>query len=195
MAKLSGSSWDASAELEGAGDGSGPWMLLVPGWKMSPMRLHTWRGRSTWTRKERDGRSQGFFFHGIGNSQKSPCSWRAGGWLHGLVSALGDHMDVTMALLQDQTLTPLVAVVKGTISLPAPNFPCFPGEFWSGADRANACIWVSCRKVTWIRPRCTAGSAIPACIFLPTFPDRSQASTGFGPVSGVATPYNHKQAT
>lgn len=132
---------------------------------------------------------------GIGNSQKSPCSWRAGGWLHGLVSALGDHMDVTMALLQDQTLTPLVAVVKGTISLPAPNFPCFPGEFWSGADRANACIWVSCRKVTWIRPRCTTGSAIPACIFLPTFPDRSQASTGFGPVSGVATPYNHKQAT
>lgn len=132
---------------------------------------------------------------GIGNSQKSPCSWRAGGWLHGLVSALGDHMDVTMALLQDQTLTPLAADVKGTISLPAPIFPCFPGEFWSGADRANACIWVSCRKVTWIRPCCTAGSAIPACIFLPTFPDRSQASTGFGPVSGVATPCNHKQAT
>lgn len=57
-------------------------------------------------------------------------------------------------------------------------------------------IQVLCLEVTWIRLLCIAGSAIPACFFLPNFfTNRSQESTRFDPVTAVATSHNHKQAT
>lgn len=57
-------------------------------------------------------------------------------------------------------------------------------------------IQVLCLKVTWICLLCIADIAIPACFLVPNFfPDRSQESNRFHPVTAVATPHNHKQAT